>query len=62
MDTNNLWRLDDDANVGEAVRYLIMALRRWGVTRTLDFQRGGAPFNCQPIRLRGVRISKYKLL
>ena len=36
MDTDNLWRLDDDANVSEAVRYLIMALRRWGPTRVLN--------------------------
>ena len=44
VDTNNLARLNDDANVGEAVSYLVMALKHWGVTPTLNFQRGGAPF------------------
>ena len=41
VDTNNLERLNEDANAGEAVCYLLMALRRWGATRTLNFQRGG---------------------
>ena len=42
VDTNNLARLNDDENVGEAVRYVLLGLRHWGVTPTLNFQRGGA--------------------
>ena len=43
VDTDNLARLNDDANVGEAVSYLVMALQHWGVVPTLNFQRGGTP-------------------
>ena len=43
VDTDNLERLNDDKNVGEAVTYLVMALKHWGITKTLNFQRGGMP-------------------
>ena len=58
VDTNNLQRLNDDENVGEAVRYLVMGLQHWGVEPALNFQRGGVPFEAPPTkRLHVGRVS-----
>ena len=58
-DSNPLERLNTDDTAGEAVGYLVKALRRWGVKdgeydmegfkSILDFHRGGAPSrSCLP--------------
>ena len=44
IDMNNLERLNNGGNV-EAVRYLLMAVRHWGVVATLNFLRGGTLLN-----------------
>ncbi len=40
--TGNGDDLNDQANLHQAVDFLVKAIHKWGAKRTLDFQRGGA--------------------
>lgn len=40
--TGNGDDLNADANLPQAVDFLVKAIHMWGAKRTLDFQRGGS--------------------